>query len=180
MNPHLQHLIDRERARIATLHQRIAKREQYIKMLLELAQEDEEDLGPLSAAQVAKNDAAEALPGIEASSTIIEPTEPVEAENHTFPKKISANSLKLLWYFGQGQKTLDEATDFSKAEGLGMDRRNISSFANIYRNKFGLIESPAVGMYRLTSRGQEFVDSRYRPVESPVEEHKGFSAEDLV
>lgn len=166
MNPHLKFLIDRENTRIDALRAQLAKREGNIKMLLELAQDDGEDLGPLPVEQTPKSAVAAENTSVDDSSAGAETTVPPEVETHRFPKKISANSLKLLWYFGQGSKTLDEAVAFSEAEKLGMDRRNISSFANVYRSKFGLIESPAVGLYRLTSRGQEFVQSRDVPREA--------------
>lgn len=184
MNPHLKFLIDRENTRIDALRAQIAKRERNIKMLLELAQDDGEDPGPLPAEQTPKSAVAVANTSVDDSPVGAETTAPPEVETHRFPKKISANSLKLLWYFGQGPKTLDEAVAFSEEEKLGMDRRNISSFANVYRSKFGLVESPAVGLYRLTGRGREFVQERYKPTEvlakGPSEDHEESSIEGLV
>lgn len=168
MNPYLQQLIERERSRIADLCKRAEHYEQRLNMLLELSQDDEDDplLAPVT--QADQGDAKTVALDMNDSSEKIADAGAPETKGYALPKKISANSLKLLWYFGQGQKTLDEATHFSDAEGLGMDRRNISSFANIYRNKFGLIESPAVGLYRLTSRGKDFVESRYKPIDVPA------------
>jgi len=166
MNPYLQQLIERERSRIADLRKRVEHYERRLNMLLELSQDDEEDPLLVPVTQADQGNAETVVPDMNDSSDKIADVGTPETEGYALPKKISANSLKLLWYFGQGQKTLDEATNFSNAEGLGMDRRNISSFANIYRNKFGLIESPAVGLYRLTSRGHEFVQSRYVPSEA--------------
>lgn len=170
MNPYLRKLIERERSRVADLQKRIEHYERRLNMLLELSQDDEEDPSLVPVTPAAHDDAVATAPapGVQDPSETVENAGGSEAKDLALPKKISANSLKLLRYFGQGQKTLDEATAFSKDEGLGMDRRNISSFANIYRNKFGLIESPAVGLYRLTSRGKDFVESRYKPIDVPA------------
>lgn len=180
MNAYLQQLIERERSRISSLRQRIEHYEQRLCMLIELSQDDEKDTSIVPSTQTVQSDAVAAAPGVNDLSDKIENAGIPETKDHPLPKKISANSLKLLRYFGQGQKTLDEATAFSEEEGLKMDRRNITSFANIYRNKFGLIESPAVGRYRLTDKGQEFVRDRYGLTETPNETAEADPAADLV
>lgn len=172
MNPIYQQLIDREQSRIDMLQRRIAHHKQRIETLLELAQDDEDELGAAPAQQADRPDG-----GIEITpSESAETASASRAERYRLPKRITTNSLKLLWFIGQGEKTLDEAVTFSESENLGMSRRDISSFANIYRNKFGLIESPALGLYRLSKIGHEFVQNRYRPVEATAND----SAEDLV
>lgn len=166
MNIVYSQLIERERSRIEALRRRIAHHEQRIRTIEELAAEDDEnDSLP---------DQSAASPG---SATMISPPDDREQQGGNapadpqasprLPSRISTVSLKLLAFIGQeeGGKTLDEVVSYSEEQGLGQSRKDISSFANIYRNKFALLDSPALGLYRLTERGVEFVRERYKPSE---------------
>ncbi|KGD95268.1 MULTISPECIES: hypothetical protein [Achromobacter] len=169
MNIVYSQLIERERSRIEALRRRIAHHEQRIRTIEELAAEDDENDSP--------PDQSAASPG---SATMISPPDdreqqggnaPVDLQaSPRLPSRISTASLKILAFIGQeeGGKTLDEVVSYSEEQGLRQTRKDISSFANIYRNKFGLLDSPALGLYRLTERGIDFVRERYKPSEQEI------------
>jgi len=163
MNTVYSQLIDRERSRIEALRRRIAHHEQRIRTIEELAAEDDENDSLL--------DQSAASPVIESSAddrqsqggVVLEDTQ----ASPRLPSRISTASLKLLAFIGQEEagKTLNEVVSYSEEQGLAQSRKDISSFANIYRNKFALLDSPALGLYRLTERGAKFVRERYKPSE---------------
>lgn len=165
MNIVYSQLIERERSRIEALRKRIAHHEQRIRTIEELAAEDDEnDSSP---------DPSAASLGSATTVSSANDREPqggnvsVDPQALRLPSRISTASLKLLAFIGQEQagKTLNEVVSYSEEQGLGQSRKDISSFANIYRNKFALLDSPALGLYRLTERGIEFVRERYKPSE---------------
>ncbi|WP_313387601.1 hypothetical protein [Achromobacter aegrifaciens] len=165
MNIVYSQLIDRERSRIEALRRRIAHHEQRIRTIEELAAEDDEnDSSPdPSAASLSSATTVSSAGDREQQGGNVS----VDPQAPRLPSRISTASLKLLAFIGQEQagKTLNEVVSYSEEQGLGQSRKDISSFANIYRNKFALLDSPALGLYRLTERGVEFVRERYKPSE---------------
>lgn len=170
MNIVYSQLIDRERSRIEALRRRIAHHEQRIRTIEELAAEDDEN--DLSSDRLAASPDSATISSVAADGRELRGGDvPVDAQTSLrWPSRISTATLKILAFIGQeeGGKTLDEVVSYSEEQGLRQTRKDISSFANIYRNKFGLLDSPALGLYRLTERGIEFVRERYKPSEQEI------------
>jgi len=155
-----QQLIDRESSRIESLRQRIARHEQRIAVIREMAEDDEREVK--GAPNASRAGDAER---IDQQTSYGEP-DPIVGTKRVrvprFPTRISAASLQLLAYLGADGKTLDELVTFASEAGLGMDRGSIRSFANIYKTKFGLVESHAPASYRLTEAGQLYLVEHYK------------------
>jgi len=164
MNPIYQQLIDREQAKIVLLQGRIARHEERIATLRELAVEDEEECG------------AQVDPGSNAPSASLASPE-VQGEQSDelrYPSRISRANLLLLQYIGTSGKSLNELEVFCTELDLGMKRKDITSFANVYRKRFGMLDSPAVSHYQLTERGKQFVSDREKDV-TPIHQTESAS-----
>ena len=72
-------------------------------------------------------------------------------------KKISDKTVAILKYFGSGGHFIKDAVTYSKDNNIGLDENNIRNLAMNYTKKFGYLESPSRGFYRLTELGQNSI-----------------------
>ncbi|WP_368934856.1 hypothetical protein [Alcaligenes faecalis] len=175
MNNVYQQLIQKERSRIEALQRRIARHKQRIETIEELAAEDDCDVeggSPLSrveeaaAKPTARHEGQLSVDNGQKSASLVGSSE----AQPRFPSRVNAKTLRLLAFLGEDAagKTLDELVEYSDSACLGMTRKDITSFANVYRTRFDLLMSPAVGFYRLTESGQKFISERLAPSERSV------------
>lgn len=144
-------LIERERSFIATLQGKIAHHERRIAMIEELARDEADDQGPLLLAAPPDQPERRLAGGFREAG---------QAGFRDPKRNISESNVKLLQYIGTVGRSLDDLEAFANEAGLNMERNAIRSFANIYRTRFGFIESPSLGHYRLTPRAVEFLQLR--------------------
>lgn len=152
MNPIYQQLIDREQAKISLLQGKITRHEERIATLRELAMEDEEESG--SSLQAGNNSSP--------SPAYVPAGQGERTDDLRYPSRISDAILQLLQYIGTSVRSLDELEAFCIDSNLGMKRKDITSFANVYRKRFGMLDSPALSHYQLTERGRRFVNARVK------------------
>lgn len=154
MNPIYQQLIDREQAKVSLLHLKIARHEERIATLKELAMEDDEETSLQTDAR--GHSPASPTPAVVGRSD--------QSEEQRYPSRISDANFRLLQYIGTNVRSLNELEAFCAESDLGMKRKDITSFANVYRKRFGMLDSPAVSHYQLTERGKQFVSERLQNV----------------
>ena len=156
MDPMYQQLIDRELARIDALRRRIAHHEAKVATLRQLADDDVDEFSEQEKQPVA----VEASAPAEGQSDESYHQQPLAIEFRDPRRMISKSNLALLRFIGSSGKSLDELEQYAEMFEENMDRGALRSFANVYRTRFGFLQSPANSFYRLTERGERYLSEQ--------------------
>lgn len=146
---HLHEQIAIERQRIAVFEAKIANCKKRIESLEFLIRDSDDELDTLASntANINSRHGGQITHGVG------------EAKSSTRKRPIGEEQLKLLKFIGSDGKALKDLVVFSKEKNLGMNDTYLRNFASIYRKRYGLLESPHTGFYRLTVAGQNAVNS---------------------
>jgi len=144
---HLHEQIAIEKQRIAVFEAKIANCKKRIESLefLILDADDELDTLASNTAKIGSHHDAQTTYGM------------AESKSGTRKRPIGEAQLALLKFIGSDGKALKELVAFSKEKNLGMNDTYLRNFASIYRNRYGLLDSPHMGFYKLTEAGKNAI-----------------------
>lgn len=137
---HLLEQIAVEQQRIAVFEAKIANCKKRIESLEYLLQDSDDELDTLASIS--------SVTGIP-----VTPQKNAKTGGYVRTKPMGEKQRRLLKFIGKDGKALKEMFDFANANNLGMTPQNIRNFAMIYRKRYGYIESPHTGFYRITESG---------------------------
>lgn len=168
-------LIEQEQAKIALLQAKITECERRIELLNSFVNADE--LDDLLTRKSQEQDESRAAGGAGTIQTQL-PEVVSEIKGYELPKRRLTDDVKIiLRYIGAEGKSLDELEAFCSANGFKHNRGSLRSLASNYKTKHGFVTSPKLGFFKLTERGQEFLDRYYPdiPSETPSVSAEGVS-----
>lgn len=167
-NPYAS-LIEQEQAKIALLKAKIAECERRIEVLGSFLDADDLDtllsksLAPESQKNVGNAPVAFVQPIVPAATQRVSSGQ----ESYGDPKRrLSEDVQRILRYVGLEGKTLDEVESYCASQQLPHNRGTIRSLMSNYKLKHGFIDSPALGLFKLTERALAYLDSRYPVAQS--------------
>lgn len=145
---HLQDQIEIEKQRIAVFEAKIANCKKRIQSLEFLIHDSADELDTLasSTATISTIHSGQLSIGGNSGSAV-----------GARKRAIGTEQIKLLKFIGPDGKQLKELIAFSKENGLDMNDTYLRNFASIYRKRYGLLENPHPGFYRLTEAGQNAI-----------------------
>lgn len=140
---HLQDQIKIEQQRIAVFEAKIAHCKKRIESLEFLIRDSDDEMDTLaSSAVIVSQQKPSGSAGVTGGSR---------------KRPINEKSKKLLQYIGKEGKATKQLVAFSDEQKLELSDQNIRNFAMIFRKRYGLLESPHPGFYRLTEAGQNAI-----------------------
>lgn len=178
MNSLYSDLIAKERAKIEVLRAKIDACEKRIFVLQSMDGDDDLDEllekrvgGGDTKKQLLANASIEVEPDaptlspernpLVSSTSQPDPEDEEESVRTDFPRRsLDQKTLKMLRFANAAtDKSIGEFHEFANASGFPWDRRRVKSFLNLYKSTYGMLTSDRKGFFRLSERGQSYLDS---------------------
>ena len=169
MNSLYADLIAKERAKIEVLRTKIDACEKRIAVLQSMDGDD--DLDKLLEKQVGQSAEKQPTEDLFADGKLGTSLEDatqsnmVESEGQTVPpmefprRALDPKTLKILRFASTTDKSIGDFYAFVNSNGILWERRRIKSFLNLYKSRYGLLESDRKGFFRLSAHGVSYLNS---------------------
>lgn len=149
-----ENLIAQENAKIDLLRSKIQECERRIDVLRSFVAADEQDAFLIQSLGSNQNSPSISERASAHNDASLEP--------HGLPqRRLNDQTVSTLRFIGRDGKTLAQLLEYSKQQGWSQSNGALRSFATNYRQKFGFIDSPHNGFYRLTEVGEKYLASNY-------------------